>query len=180
MKKFSVYILLLLSALSFESCKEKPHIINLEQVILFQMDYINFAWGYHHHGFMIDSDGRILTYENPEKWNFADDNLILTEDQIAENISMCRILPERIPLETLNKYSSYINNIAGSKITARRQTGADAGTLQFICYKFSGNSMMYKGFLIKTEGDFTEENLNFYSKKVVSWMKEINENIAVR
>lgn len=179
MKKIIVFILLLFPALSSESCREKS-IISHEQGILFQMDYVNYAWGYHHYGFMIDSDGRILTYENPEKWNFPDDNLILTEDQIAENISMCRISGEKIPAETLNKYTSYIDNIAGSKVTARRQTGADAGTLQFICYKFSGNSMMYKGFLIKTEGDFTAENLNFYSKKVVSWMKEIGENIVSR
>ena len=179
MKKIFILISLSLFIASIESCREK-YLVSHDQEIIFQMDYVNHAWGYQHYGFMIDNLGRVLTYDNPEKWNFADDNFILTEKQIVENISMCRISAEKISAEELSRFSSYIDKIASSKLSALRNTGADAGTTHFICYKFSENSLMYKGFIIKTEGDFTAENLNFYSKKVVSWMKDIEQTVVSR
>lgn len=171
------HIILLAFLILFTGCREKSYISN-DQEILFQMDYVNYAWGYQPYGFMVDNQGRILSYDNPEKWNFPDDNFILTERQMAENIALCRISDEMVSSEDLKKFSSYIENIAGSKVTATKQTGADAGSMQFICYKFSDNSLIYKGFLMKNEGDFTAENLNFYSKKVVSWMKEIEKSLS--
>lgn len=179
MKKKLILIVVFLALLVSQSCRES-YIVNHDQEILFQMDYLNYAWGYQHYGFMVDNQGRVLTYDNPEKWNFPDDNFILTEDQVAENISMCRISEVRINEEDLKRFSSYIEKIASSKVSATRSTGADAGLIQFICYRYSENSLMYKGFLVKSEGDFSAENLNFYSKKVISWMKEIDQEIASR
>ncbi len=176
MKKTIYIISLILGTLSSESCR-KDYNISEAQQILFQMDYVNYAWGYQHYGFMIDNQGRVLTYDNPERWNFPDDNFILTERQVAENISLCRVSQERITAKELLKYSSYIDNIAASKVSSMRNVGADAGVMQYICYRFSEDSFIYKGFMLKTEGDFTAENLNFYSKRVVSWMKEIEESI---
>src|SRR5512138_3295166 len=133
MKKIFILISLSLLVASIESCREK-YLVSHDQEIIFQMDYVNHAWGYQHFGFMVDNLGRVLTYDNPEKWNFADDNLILTEKQVDENISMCRISSEKIPAEELARFSSYIDKIASSKLSATRNTGADQGTMQFICY----------------------------------------------
>jgi hypothetical protein len=119
-----------------------------------------------------------MTYKNPEGWNFHDQNYNLTENQIDENISKCIKSGITISKEELAKFSSHINNIASSKITAIKNAGADAGTSIFICYEFSEESSMYKGFLIKMEGDFSCENLNFYSKKVSLWLKEINNTLS--
>ena len=58
-----------------------------------------------------------------------------------------------------------------------KNVAADAGSTKYICYQYSENSGMYKGTLIKMEGDFTCENLNFYSKRVAEWMKSIIDTI---
>jgi hypothetical protein len=156
----------------------KKNIVNTDkQALLFQLDYINYAWGYQHNGFLIDNEGNILTYSSPEAWHFPDDDLTLSETDVTENISKCTHSGIKIPAEELNKFSNYIKNIASSKVTAIKNTGADAGSTEFICYQFSQSSLKYKGSLIKREGDFTCENLNFYSKKVVAWMREINDSI---
>ncbi|MGE5419876.1 MAG: hypothetical protein ACM3UT_06795 [Chloroflexota bacterium] len=179
MKKI-LYILIFSSlAYSTGGCREDS-IVSHDQEILFQLDYTNYAWGYQHYGYMIDNQGRILTYDNPDKWNFPDNNFILTEEQVEHNISMCRISDEKISREELEKFSSYIEKISTSKLTAMKNTGADAGTLQFICYSYSENTQVYKGILIKSEGDFSAENLNFHSKKVIAWMRSIEETIASR
>jgi hypothetical protein len=158
-------------------CK-KNYIISENQAILFQLDYINYAWGYQHNGFFIDNQGYILTYSNPEDWNFTDKDRCLKESQITENIGRCKRSGERISLEELQKYTNYIKNIALSEVTAPKNIAADAGSTEFVCYQFSESSGMYKGYLIKLEGDFSCENLNFYSKKVVLWMKDIKSSLS--
>jgi len=60
-----------------------------------------------------------------------------------------------------------------------KNVAADAGTGEFVCYLFTESTRSYKRYLIKMEGDFTCENLNFYSKKVVSWMKDINSSLSI-
>jgi len=169
-------ILLSLLILLLTGCK-KNYVINEKQKILFQYEYVNYAWGYQHSGFIIDNEGNVLTYENPENWNFQDNSRILSEMQVSENISKCRRPGKKIPQEELQKYTSYIKNISSSKITAMKNVAADAGSIEYLCYQYFESSGTYKGCLIKMEGDFTCENLNLYAKKVAEWMKEINNSL---
>jgi len=170
-------ITIFLAALLMAGCK-KNYVVNEKQHILFQYEYINHAWGYNHEGFFIDDKGNIMTYKNPEGWNFHDQNYNLTENQLDENISKCKKSDITIDKEELAKFSAHINNIASSKVTAIKSAGADAGTSAFICYEFNEENSIYKGFLIKMEGDFSCENLNFYSKKVSLWLKDINNSLS--
>jgi hypothetical protein len=169
-------VLIVLITLFINGCK-KNNVISGKQVILFQMEYVNYAWGYQHNGFIIDSEGNVLTYNNPEVWNSPDNDLIISEKEVAENIESCIMSGKRIPEEELRKYSGYIKNIASSKVTALKNVAADAGSIQFICYQYSESAGMYQGYIIKMEGDFTCENLNFYSKKTSAWMRDIYTNL---
>lgn len=177
MKSYSEKIFFAFSLfLIITGCK-KNNIINDKQAILFQFDYINYAWGYQHNGYIIDKEGNVLTYNNPEVWNFPDNDFSLSESQVAQNIGNCLPSNKKISKEELQKYTNYIKNIASSKVSALKNVAADAGSSEFICYQFSEITGMYKGYIIKMEGDFTCENLNFYSKKIAAWMKGINNSI---
>jgi predicted secreted protein len=158
----------------------KNNLISDKQAILFQFEYLNYAWGFQQNGFLIDNEGNVLTYNNPENWNFADNDFMITESQVTENINKCLVTRKKISKEELQKYSNHIRNIASSKITALKNVAADEGSFKFICYQFSESTGIYKGTIIKMEGDFTCENLNFYSKKVVAWLKDINKEIAAK
>jgi hypothetical protein len=170
-------ILITFLFLFLTGCK-KNYLISEKQSIFFEFEYINYAWGYQHHGFLIDKDGNVLTYKNPESWNFPDNDFTLTENQVAENIASCVNSGNKISKEELNKYSNYIRNISSTKVTALKNVSADAGSTKYICYQFSENTGIYKGYIIKQDGDFTCENLNFYSKKVASWMKDIYNTVS--
>lgn len=157
-------------------CK-KNNVISKKQEILFQFEYINYAWGYHHMGFIIENNGNILTYDNPENWNFPDNDIVISAAQVDENLSKCKVSDIKVSGDELRKYSNYIKNIASSKVTALKNVAADAGSTQYICFQFSEDNLSYRGTLIKMEGDFTCENLNFYSKKVAAWLKAINTSL---
>lgn len=172
-----VPVVLVLVALT--GCK-KNIAISDRQAILFEFEYVNYAWNYQHYGFIIDNEGKVLTYNNPEHWNFPDRELRISENQVAENLAMCSHSDIRIPKSELEKYSSHIKNISSSKVSALKNEADDAGSAEYICYQYSESSGMYKGTIIKMEGDFTCENLNFYSRKVAEWMKNINSTIPLK
>jgi hypothetical protein len=170
---------ILFTVLLILGCK-KNIVINEKQAILFQVDYVNYAWGYEHTGFIIDNAGNILTYKNPQNWNFPDKDLNLSENQVHSNLEYCQKTGIKVSSEELKKNAGYIKNISSSKVTAMKNIAADAGSLEYFCYQYIGNSGTYKGTLIKMEGDFTCENLNFFSKKVVAWLKNISQTIEKR
>jgi len=160
-------------------CKKNIAVSN-RQAILFEFEYVNYAWNYEHYGFLIDNEGNVLTYNNPEIWNFPDRELRISEDQVAENLSICTHSGIRIPKSELQKYSNHIKNIASTKVSALKNAADDAGSAEYICYQYSESTGMYKGTIIKMEGDFTCENLNFYSRKVAEWMKDINYSLSLK
>jgi hypothetical protein len=170
-------IFTVLFAMLMTGCK-KNYVVNEKQHILFQYDYVNYAWGYVHEGFFIDDEGNVMVYRNPDNWNFHGHDYNLTEQQLAENIARCSKSDIKIGKKELLKFSSYINNISSSKVTAPRYESADTGTSAFVCYRFSEEKNEYIGSLIKMEGDVTCENLNFYSKKVSLWLKDINNSLS--
>jgi hypothetical protein len=172
-------LFLFLLTVMMTGCK-KNIVISNQQAILFGFEYVNYARDYEHYGFLIDIEGNVLTYNNPESWNFPDRELRISEAQVAENLSMCKHSGIRIPKSDLQRYSNHIINIASSKVSALKNVADDTGSAEYICYQYSESSGTYKGTIIKKEGDFTCENLNFFSKKVAEWMKNINNSIPLK
>jgi len=176
---FQKILFIPLTVLILTGCS-KDFILSDEQEILFQYEYHNNAWGSQHSGYFIDKEGNVLIYNNPEEWNFPDNDLMIYQEQLLENLSKCTISDKRIPQTELEKFARHIPYISSSKVSAVRNIGADMGSFSFICFKFDETFNVYKGYLIKMEGDNNCENLNFFSKKVVSWMKGINHDFSLR
>ena len=175
--KFSPkYLILFVTVLlMFTGCNKRELVTDRQQQILFQYD---FRSGAEHSGFMIDSEGNVFTYNNPSKWNFPDNDLEISQEQIAENAGSCVFSGIKIPEEELTKHAKVIDYIALSKVTAPAKKEADEGTGQYLCYQFDENSQKYKGHLIRSEGKVSRENLNFHSKRVTIWMKEIGSRLS--
>jgi len=178
MKSLTIKLLsIIILSLTLSGC-EKTHVVSKSQDILYQVEYINYAWVYSHRGLYIDINGNILTYNLPEKWNFPKEDQLLTRKEVLENIAACKISGKKIPGEELQKYIKYIDNIAASKVTSPKYNAAsDAGTLSYYCYQYSESSSTYKRTIIRTEGDSECENLNFFTKKIVDWMNDIRSSI---
>jgi len=173
--KYSLFIVLILL---LTTCK-KMHVVTEGQKILFQYDYINYSRGFEHSGFIIDNEGNILYYNKPEKWNFPGKEKILTQAEIEENLLSCTLSGRIIPKGDLKKFTNYINNIAASKVTAPRirPKAAKSGTISYYCFLYSESNSEYKVVTIKTDGEMESDNLNFYSRKVVEWMKGIQKSL---
>ncbi len=172
MKVQRINIVLLVCISFFFGCK-KSYIVSEEQKIFFQYEYINFTDEIQHHGIIIDNEGNVLAYDKPEKWNFPGNDNILTGAEVEENLSFCLTTGRQIPLNELQKYVNFIDNISASKISAPRLKSSSMGSHFYYCFQYSEINDTYKAVIIKQEGDIECENLNFYSKKIVEWIKGI-------
>jgi hypothetical protein len=157
-------------------CK-KNFSLDEDQVIFFQFDCVNNLQEYEHYGYFIDNQGNILTYYNPEIWNYPDSSLSLNKKQVEENLLKCTHSGKKVSVEELLRYSHVIKNISSSKVTAIKNSLKYEGKTEFICYQYNKNTGIYFGSILKMDGEQSCENLNFYTKKIVSWMKDIHSAI---
>jgi len=178
MKTLIKYTFFIFSILLFISCK-KIHVVSEGQKIFFQYEYVNYSSDFRHYGFIIDHEGNILTFNKPEKWNFPGPDKILSQAEIEENISSCIPTGKKIPETELKKFVNYIQNIAASKVSAprTRHRASKAGTLSYYCFLYSESKAEYKVITVKTEGEVECENLNFFSRRVIEWMRDINRSL---
>ncbi|MFH0843820.1 MAG: hypothetical protein V1903_14540 [Bacteroidota bacterium] len=175
MKRSNIYILLSLFVIfSVSGCKKRDLTAGSEQKILFQYDYTN---GSQHSGYLIDNEGNVFTYNDPSFWNMPDNDLELSQEQLTENTGNSVFSGVKIPEDELSRYAKVIEFIASSKVSGPGKNITGKGTAQYICYQFDENSQRYRGHLIRSEGNVTRENLNFHSKRITQWMKEIGTSV---
>jgi hypothetical protein len=177
MRNIIKYLLFILILVALQSC-QKEYITDRNQKVLFEFSYVNYAWGEVNTGFYIDTDGNILEYENPENWNFSEQDNNLTSEQVEENLSFCMPSGLKIRSEELRQYINYIDNLARSRISAPVHSGADMGSLRMFCFEYMREEGSYRPVLIKWTGDYQSENLNFYAKKVSEWLQGINNELT--
>ena len=134
MKLINIIIGFGLFLIAFTTCENKNNDLNtnkINQKILFQHYYINFAWGYQHTGWLIDSSGCVYCYNLPEKWNHCDSLGYLSVTEMDSNIleadSICYILDKK---ELTNKFK-LIEKAAEGLISEPIHEAYDAGTAVF-------------------------------------------------
>lgn len=157
-------------------CK-KSLVNNDDQLIFFQYEIRNEADPAEHSGFFITGNGEVIVYNNPAGWHFPAADGTISSGDLTENINLCRHSGLTVSTEEMSRHTGLISNISSSKIFAKKETGTKSqGTTGYYCYqRISGEN--YKQFIIRVEGADSWENLNFFSKKVISWMKSIRFRI---
>ena len=159
------------------SCDQREVPVPAEQEILFEVYYINHAWGKQHSGFLIDKDGNIKTYKDPADWNFASADKEISVDQIAKNLSKTVLASTKISQEELNEYASRIYTIDQKKLSKPVSVGADMGERVFVTYNYNSVKQTYKQVLISKSGDWESENKDKSAQEIKNWLIEIGKKI---
>jgi len=162
--------------------KEVTSIPLVNQVVLFQAEYINNAWTYQHSGWLIDSLGNVRYYNLPKKWNFVDSAGYISATNMSENVQQIDSIRCKIDKDTLCNYFNKLNKAAVGTLTESKSKMFDAGSTRFYGYVFDKNVGLYKQILIKQIGDLYIENKSVEAKQIYEWMERINtrdKNIAL-
>lgn len=159
------------------SCKKDDSVTiqcSLSFGIVFQHEYINYAWGYQHHGWVIDSSGYIRSFSMPHIWHFPDTNGILTRNEMHENMLQLDSTHNRVNHDTLLKYFKLLIKAQNGKISEPRNEMYDAGVAEYAGFLYDTSTDKYKKVFIQQWGDFCTENESEEAKQIYSWLLRVD------
>jgi hypothetical protein len=163
-----IFILLLCSC-------EKNSSSDIVQPVVFEYEYINYAWGYRHLGWMIDEGGRIKGFNLPQNWNDTDKDMIISKEDLRENLNQADTLFGYADnSEMLKHYNNRFDFLKGDLDTSGIFM-ADAGIGALYAYIWSDDHAGYRKVLLAQKGDISVTNTSSQAKSAVKWLRETGE-----
>ncbi len=148
------------------------------QTYLFEVEYINFAWGYQHGGFYIDKTGNVFRYKyglNDDPWKPASYDHF-SGDELAEKYRHSKTLCDKIDHNTLQKQRRLIFSAAEGSYSDSTNVGNDGGGLSYIGYIYESESDSYRPIILELKGDWEYKNESEAAKSMVTWLKTVCQN----
>lgn len=174
------HILLLFAVFLFPlSCSEvSPEPLELpQQDILFKYEYTNFAWSPQQKGWLLDSAGFILEFENPSLWQAADQNGAITLQQMNSNLSQTTPSNIQLSKESLGELAVNIQEAISGALADPKNNSADMGALILSAYTFDPQTNTYTEHVLQQEGDLIRENTLRLARQLAEALKNIQKQL---
>jgi hypothetical protein len=174
MKSLIQFRFLLLLSLLIIACSSKKEdtLINKEQPVYFQYNYINWAWGYQHSGWLIDNKGNVNYYNKPADWRNGDQDGISYDDLIY-NLSQTDSVIAKIDPLILKEKIKLIKDAIDGEISPETHTAYDAGVWALLAYYYDNNTKKYRTVFLAESGDVSSYNKDTAAIQLTNWLKTI-------
>lgn len=177
MKMHVALIVVLLGAAGCHPCATSPigSGTTVAQKILFETEYINRAWGYHHMGMWIDSSGTVWRYELAEGENKLDETGIYEESDLLDKYMHKKEYVATVSRDTLRMMYERIGAAAAGQHSDTTTPMADAGTVLHIAWVFNPASGTYREVGLRMRGDQQSDNLAPEARAIADWLDRLWE-----
>ena len=157
------------------SCQKNNNSINdvfpnTNQLILFRVEYTNYAWGYSHSGILIDSSGKVGYFKNPKNWHSIDTSGYICESEMNDNISQIDSFYLTVDRNILLRNFNLVQYAAEGEISKPNNSGADMGETVHSAFLYDPVAGKYKHVLINQSGDWSRNNKSPESKQILQWL----------
>ena len=172
------YLFLVFISIIVISCQKESYDNEFEgDVVLFEKEYINYAWGYQHFGWIMDTAGIIKGFDQPGNWNFVDSLGCITGNDMAENLQKSgNTLFSVNTGEVKSFYPKAFESVYG-KYTEPKSEMADFGTIVYSAYIYNQENRKFKRIVLYQYGDVSFTNTSEAAKQICSWMKNLESKI---
>ena len=162
------FLIAAISALLLSGCEK---IYDYETTTVFMVEYSNYAWGIQHSGTMIDSTGKVLTFNLPTTWNRPDEMGFISLADMQENLTQMGEISCTVSRNDFAKYSSKLMQAKNGILSDPKNEMFDFGTVQYSGFLFDPDNSRYKKILIRQTGDWAIENSSREAKELYEWLK---------
>jgi hypothetical protein len=161
------------------SCQNKETLIkevfpNTNQLVLFKVEYTNYAWGYSHSGILIDSSGKVGYFKNPKNWHSIDTSGYISESEMNDNISQIDTFYLNVNKNILLKNFNLVLYAAEGEISKPISSGADMGETVYSAFLYDSVAREYKHVLINQSGDWSRNNKSPEASQILDWLSSTN------
>ncbi len=175
---YKTIILLLILTTIISSCK-KEDLESIDQPVLFEFEYINYAWVHTHRGWMIDDEGYVKGFNLPENWNTPDEDNRINKADLIENLSSTDTVFMKADEVKLLQHFGERLEMKGAVMDTSETFMADAGIGALYVYLWDKENDEYERVLLASKGDISVTNMSPEAKSAVMWLIEIGENTDV-
>lgn len=144
----------------------------IDQEFLFEVEYVNFAWGLTWKGFYVDHDGDVWTYELDAPWPHADASSY-TAQELLEKYEAGRVKVAHVDGDRLRRMFDLVDDAARGTLTDPVNRCADAGEVSFRAWSSDTATERYRPVLLRQEGDWARENTSAAARELYSWLKSL-------
>jgi len=173
LKKMKRNLTILFLTLFITGCEM---INDLHPTAIFEVQYINYAWGYQHSGLIIDAGGNVREFNLPAAWNFPDSEGFISEAAMEENLAQLGEKSCTVDNRDLLLYSDKLANAQKGKLTTPQHQMCDFGSLSYAGYIYEPGNHRYRYVLIRQTGDFYVENKSRDASDIYEWLTSPCEN----
>ncbi len=170
-KSFILFIII-----SLTSCSE--NLPTFKQKVLFEVHYVNYAWGYVNNGYLIDSLGYARSFnlkENKINWHSPDSTGYISLSDMNDNLSHCDSVIFHLNPDSLALYVGKIYKASKGQISKPQMVMADAGSIRYSAFIYNEKLHKYKEVLIKEWGDWMITNDSQEAQDIYDWLIRINK-----
>ncbi len=144
-----------------------------KDTLIFQSEYINYAWSYNHNGWMLDKSGQVKRFQKSAKWVFPDSLGYVQASDMQKNMAACDSVITQINSNEFASYSEKAISCTNGSMSKATNTMADAGEHIYAFYIYDSSGNRYKRVILKMTGDWSQENLAPNGAGIVDWMMKI-------
>lgn len=141
-----------------------------KETLLFQMEQVNFGFGFVHKGWYINNEGEIRVYNRPSDWNNADDSGYFEQDDLHHNYKQADNIVDNVDLDELIEKSKLIDNVLDGELSERDCPGADLGSISLYCYSWNEEKKKYRQQFLSMSGDCLQFNTSEEAKELVVFL----------
>jgi hypothetical protein len=156
------------------ACGNPPteSIDDIEQTYLFEVEYVNFAWGLAWRGLVIDREGNINAYDHGhEVWDLAA-NDSFTGAELEDKYGHGARYVGRIDESTIVQQYSKIAAVS-EQLSAPQYPCADAGAFTYRAFQYIPTTSRYRPVLMRQEGDVVLENASGAAEELAGWLRNL-------
>lgn len=148
-----------------------------DQKYLFDVYYVNYAWGFTLNGIYVDIKGDVYSYEA----SFRD----ISPDSIKVFTRRGKAINEKDLEQKFSFHKKFIKNIDASRVRKKyvdiyrvpvnansdtTNTGADMGAFVHSCYRYNNKINTYEEVVLKVTGDQSYYNTSKAAADLLEWL----------
>lgn len=143
--------------------------------IIFETEFQNFAWGISYHGEMIDTDGKVYSY-NPAKDSVLplyNADGFYTDQELRAKYQHHKTYIKTIPNDSLNWSHTLAAQVTTTDYSDTSSVGADMGAMTYAVYLYRPQIRKYQKIILKVDGDITFYNKSESAMALAAWLQHL-------
>jgi hypothetical protein len=174
-----IRLLLFVVIFNLFSCRDSIISSEIQSLgkIVFESEYINYAWGYSHNGKYAGEDGKIYSYDLTKSnipWNDNADGYY-SEDELNSKYHHFDTLRSVIPNDTIQWCYDLALLVNPNKYSDTASVGADMGFFTFSIYLYQSEKKKYQKIILNQDGDWHLYNSSKSAIELAQWFKRLQK-----